>query len=300
MLMPEDLEKLRLSGRISAAAREHGRTLIVPGAKIREIAEAAEAVIRDMGAGLAFPAQLSRNHVAAHYCSAPDDETEIEPGDIVKFDLGAHIDGYVTDTALTVDLRDGPDSPLVEASRRALENAIELMGPGARITEIGAAIESTIQSYGFSPIYDLTGHGVARYLVHCAPSIPNFRDLRAARLRAGQTIACEPFACDGRGRIHHEGAAQVFGLLRMPQPADGFSAPVEAAARATKKLPFARRCLLRHLPDVAAVDDALTAFEAAQILHAYPPLAEHRGVRVAQTEHTVYIHEDRAEVLTRA
>jgi len=299
MLTPDDLEKLRLSGRISAAAREHGRGLIVAGAKLREISEAVETVIFDMGGKLAFPAQLSRNHLAAHYCSAPSDETVVQPDDIVKLDLGAHVDGYVTDNAVTVDVRDGPGSKLVEASRKALENAIELMGPGASITAIGGAIESTIQSYGFSPIYDLTGHGVARYLVHCAPSIPNFPDRRAARLRAGQTIACEPFACDGEGHIHHEGAAEVFGLQRLPTQSDDLSPELVEAARATERLPFALRGMLQHLPDLAAVDAALAAFDAAGILVSYPPLAERRGVRVAQTEHTIYIHEDRAEVLTR-
>ncbi len=300
MLNDDDLEKLRLSGRISATAREHGRKLIVPGAKIREIAEEVETVIRDLGGGLAFPAQLSRNHIAAHYCSGPDDEVEVEADDIVKLDLGAHVDGYVTDNAVTVDVRDGPDSKLVEASRKALESAIELMGPGASITKIGGAIERTIQSYGFSPIYDLTGHGVARYLVHCAPSIPNFPDRRAPKLRPGQTIACEPFACDGLGRIQHATGAEVFGLTRMPRDDDGFTPAVEAAARSTKRLPFARRCLLRQLPDLHAVDDALAAFASRQMLIPYPPLVEQHGVRVAQTEHTIYIHEDRAEVLTLA
>jgi len=299
MLTPDQLENLRLSGRISATAREHGRKLIVPGAKVREIAEEVETVIREMGGKLAFPAQLSRNHVAAHTCSGPDDETVVEPDDIVKLDLGTQIDGYVTDNAVTVDLRDGPDSKLVEASRKALENAIELMGPGKSITKIGRAIERTIKSYGFSPIYDLTGHGVARFQVHCAPSIPNFPDRMSPRLRAGQTIACEPFACDGRGRIEHGGAAEVFGLRRMPNARDEFSPEIEEAARATERLPFARRGLLRHLPDLAAVEAALVAFDSAGILISYPPLAERPGVRVAQTEHTIYIHEDRAEVMTR-
>jgi methionyl aminopeptidase len=299
MLNDEQLETLRLSGRISATAREHGRTLIVPGAKLREIAEAVEAVIFDMGGELAFPAQLSRNHIAAHYCSGPDDETEVEPDDIVKLDLGAHVDGYVTDNAITVDLRDGPESKLVEASAKALDAAIERMGPGASIARIGGAIERTIQSYGFNPIYDLSGHGVARYLVHCAPSIPNFRDQSAPKLKPGQTIACEPFACTGRGRIQHAPGPEVFGLRRVPTAHDDLRPDFVAAARATKRLPFARRGLLAHLPDLAAVEAALTAYSDAGLLVSYPPLVERRGVRVSQTEHTIYIHEDRAEVLTR-
>jgi methionyl aminopeptidase len=298
-MKPPDLEKLRLSGRISATAREHGQALIAPGAKIREIAEAVETVIYDLGGKPAFPAQLSRNHIAAHYCSPPDDPTVIQPGDIVKLDLGTQVDGYVTDNAVTVDLHGGPNSALVAASRMALDNAIGVMGPGASITEIGFQIESTIKAFGFVPIYNLTGHGVARYVVHCAPSIPNYPDPKASRLRPNQTIACEPFACDGKGYIDQDGEAEVFGLKRKPKPKDKLPRDVEVAAMATEGLPFARRSLLRYLPDLRAVEKAIGLMRKAGLLIEYPPLAEKPGVRVAQTEHTIFIHDDHAEVLTR-
>ena len=116
MRAPE-LDKLRRSGFISATAREHGKKLIKPGARIEAIAKEVEQVIRDLGGKPAFPAQLSRNHIAAHYCSPPDDPTVLQPDDIVKLDLGTQVDGYVTDNAVTVDLRDGPDSLIVAASR---------------------------------------------------------------------------------------------------------------------------------------------------------------------------------------
>ena len=110
-MRPPDLEKLRQSGRISARAREHGRKLIKPGARIEPIALEVEQMIRDLGGKPAFPAQLSRNNIAAHYCSPPGDPTELLPDDIVKLDLGTQVDGYVTDNAVTVDLRDGPRQP---------------------------------------------------------------------------------------------------------------------------------------------------------------------------------------------
>ena len=299
-MKPPDIEKLRRSGHISATAREHGRTLIQPGAKLREIAETVETMIYDMGGKPAFPAQLSRNHIAAHYCSSIDDETQVEPGDIIKLDLGTHIDGYVTDNACTVDLQGGPNSALVAASQMALENAIGVMGPGVKITEIGRQIESTIKAFGFSPVYNLTGHGVARYTVHCAPSIPNYPDAKSPRLKPNQTIACEPFACDGKGYIDHSGRPEVFGLKRKPKPKDKLPTLFHDAALAMEGLPFARRTLLRFLSDEKEVEQALAAFERAKILIDYPPLVEKAGVRVSQTEHTIFIHEDRSEVLTLA
>jgi methionyl aminopeptidase len=293
-----DLEKLRLSGRISATAREHGRRMITPGAKIADIAIAVETKIREMGGKPAFPAQLSRNNIAAHYCSPVDDPTVIQPDDIVKLDCGTQVDGYVTDNAVTVDLRDGPDSIIVAASRMALENAISAMGPGASITEIGRQIESTVKACGFNPIYNLTGHGVARFVIHCAPSIPNFPDQKAGFLKPNQTIACEPFVCDGKGYIEVQGPPEVFAFKRAIRPKDNLGRELEMVAEATEGLPFARRSLLPILGSAKRIEDAIKVLRKKGLLEEYPPLVEKRGVRVAQFEHTIFIHEDRAEVMT--
>jgi methionyl aminopeptidase len=293
-----DLERLRRSGLISATAREHGRKMIQPGVRIEAIARECEQVILDMGGKPAFPAQLSRNHIAAHYCSPIDDPTEVQPDDIVKLDLGTHVDGYVTDNAVTVDLRDGEGSLLVAASRMALDNAISVMGPGASITEIGRQIESTVHALGFNPVYNLTGHGVAKFTIHCAPSIPNYPDRSAGRLRPNMTIACEPFVCDGKGQIDVQGQPEVFMLKRSIRPKDNLPKEVIEAMEATQGLPFARRQLQPLLGSPKKIEDALKHLLKRRLIEEYPPLVEKRGVRVAQTEHTIFIGEDGAEVLT--
>jgi methionyl aminopeptidase len=300
--MKVDLDKLRLSGRISATARETCKKLIRPGVKLESIALEAETIIRDMGGKPAFPAQLSRNNIAAHYCSPPGDPTEAQDDDIIKFDCGTQVDGYVTDNATTVDLRDGEGSMLVKASEMALENAISMMGPGASLTEVGRQIESTIKAMGFTPVYNLTGHGVARWVIHCKPSVPNYPDPKAASLRAGQTVACEPFACDGRGSIEEAGRAEVFMLLRSPRAKElkKFPPDIADAIAATENLPFARRSLLRILGTEKKVEQAMDLLKKSRLIADYPPLVEKEGVRVAQTEHTIFIHEDRAEVITLA
>jgi methionyl aminopeptidase len=296
---PPDLEKLRESGRISATVREHGKTLIQPGRRIADIAGELEQMILDLGGMPAFPVQLSRNHIAAHACHPPGHPEEIEANDIVKLDLGTQVDGYVTDNAVTVDLQAGPNSALVAASRTALDNAIELMGPGASLADIGARIEQTIKAFGFTPVYNLTGHGVARYVIHCAPSVPNYHDRKAVHLKPNQTIACEPFACDGRGAVDEHGEAEVFMLARKLRQKDNLPPEVEEAVMWTQGLPFARRSLRRFL-DEKQTEKAIELLRKKKLLREYPPLVEKPGVRVAQTEHTIFIHEDRAEVLTLA
>lgn len=297
--MKLELDKLRLSGRISATALAHGRAMIVPGARIEDIQRAVEAKIRELGGAPAFPAQVSRNHIAAHYCSPPGDPTTLQAGDIVKLDCGSHVDGYVTDNATTVDLRDGDRSLLCAASRMALDNAIAVMGPGVSLTEVGRQVETTIESLGFKPVRNLCGHGVARYTIHCAPSVPNYADAKAGRLRANMTIACEPFASDGKGYIDVDGTAEVFMLKRDLRPKDNLPAALEKAFAQSEGLPFARRDLERWFGSLKSGDEALKSLRRKDLVDEYPPLCEKPGVRIAQFEHTIFISETGAEVITR-
>ena len=297
--MKLELDKLRQSGRISALALAHGRAMIAPGARIEDIQRAVEAKIRELGGAPAFPAQISRNHIAAHYCSPPGDPTTIQPGDIAKLDCGTHVDGYVTDNATTVDLRDGEGSLLCTASRMALENAISVMGPGVSLTEVGRQVETTIESMGFKPVRNLCGHGVARYTIHCAPSVPNYADSKAAKLRPNMTIACEPFASDGKGMIDVDGEPEVFMLRREVRPKDNLPGTVQQAMQQSDGLPFARRDLERWLGSLKAGDEALRTLRKKDLVDEYPPLCERRGVRIAQFEHTIFVSETGIEVMTR-
>ncbi len=290
------LEKFREAGRIASQARQLGAQAIRAGATIREVTEAVEAEIFRLGGQLAFPAQSSRNHVAAHYCSSPEDTTAYEEGDVVKIDLGAHVDGYVADTALTVDLsKKGEHAQLVDAARAALDAAIGAAGDGVRVSEIGRVISDTIRSRGFNPVVNLTGHGVGRYVVHCRPQIPNFPDGSNDRLKAGMVVAIEPFATDGRGMIDEKGVPQVFRMTRRPKKAK-IDLAILDVIESFHGLPFARRAL-REFPK-ETVEETLMELTRAGALVRYPPLVEAPGTYVAQWEHTLYIGEGGVEVLT--
>jgi methionyl aminopeptidase len=255
------LESLREAGRVAAVAREKGARLIVPGAALRDVCEAVEDEITRRGGGLAFPAQSSRNEIAAHYCASPEDDTLYQSGDLAKLDIGVHVDGWVVDTALTVN------------------------------------VGSTVRRFGLRPMQNLCGHGVARWTVHCPPAIPNVVDGASDRLAADAVVAVEPFATDGGGEVIERGTAEVFRL--DPRRAAGAAGVPEvlAAIRAFNGLPFARRQLSRF--PRAAVEETLRALRSAGQLGAYPPLVEAQQRKVAQAEHTLYLGPDGVEVLTR-
>ena len=292
------LGSLREAGRIAAAARHFGAGLIHSGVLVREVCEAVEGEIHRRGGALAFPVQSSRNQVAAHYCPAPDDPTQYVAGDLAKLDIGVHVDGWVVDTALTVNVDDRPENRrLVEAAEAALEAALALLGGGVEIRRVSAQIEATVRSFGLRPVRNLCGHGVGRFVVHCPPPIPNVAGLSHDVLAAGAVVAVEPFATEGNGHVVEQGRPEVFRLKEDPPTMTAVDPEVLAAIRALRGLPFARRQLSAFLGP--RLEETLAALARQNSLAAYPPLVETSGRPVAQAEHTAYLGADGVEVLTR-
>jgi methionyl aminopeptidase len=291
------LEALRAAGRIAAEARREGEALIVEGAAVRDVCEAVEQAIRRRGGGLAFPVQSSRNAIAAHYCPSPDDDTLYADGDLAKLDLGVHVDGWVVDTAITVNVGDRPENRgLVDASRAALEAAIALAGAGRAVRDLSQVIESTIRGRGYRSVRNLCGHGVGRWIVHGPPAIPNVPDAGGDVLEEGMVIAIEPFATDGIGRVVERGEPEVFRYDGGAGHVAEADAAVVDAIRGFNGLPFSRRQLAGH--DRPRIEATLRALAAARRLMAYPPLVDAAGRRIAQAEHTLYVTGGGAVVLT--
>jgi methionyl aminopeptidase len=296
--MSPALEALREAGRVASAAREMGARRIVAGALVREVCQEVEDEIRRRGAHPAFPAQSSRNETAAHYCPSPDDETAYEDGDLAKLDVGVHVDGYVVDTALTVNVGDRPENRrAVDAARSALDAAIAEVRVGVEVGRLSTVIESTIRSQGLRPMRNLCGHGVGRWIVHCPPPIPNSPDGSGARLAAGAVVAIEPFATTGQGLVVERGEAEIFRFDPQRPDEPDVDPEVMAAIRAFRGLPFARR----QLRDFRRprVEEALAGLRKRRALMAYAPLVEAGGNAVAQAEHTIFVGDEGVEVLTR-
>jgi methionyl aminopeptidase len=291
------LECHRKAGKIVSECREWARENIRPGVTVRYVLETVEEMLRARGGEPAFPAQSSRNSVAAHYCSSPTDEMTYEVGDCVKVDIGVHVDGYIADSACSVDLsEDGTWETLVQASADALAAAIATVGDGVPVGDVGAAIERTITGLGFEPVRNLTGHGLGRWKVHTPPQIPNYGEHGGGRLRTGMVFAIEPFACNGRGYIRERGKAEVFMMVRPPRKAKGLDRELLGAIQAWRGLPIARRYFRDFDPEL--VDETLSKLARQGSLVRYPPLVEEDGVMVTQCEHTLHLGPDGVEVLT--
>ncbi|MGP8078183.1 MAG: type II methionyl aminopeptidase [Thermoplasmata archaeon] len=288
---PEHLEQWREAARIAAGARELGVRLAVPGASRRGIAEAVEGYIRDAGAEPAFPANLSRNEEAAHYTPYAEDPSTLVEGDLLKVDVGAHIDGAVADTADTVEVGGrGRHAHLIRAVHDAVEAGIRAVRPGGAVDDVSRAIAQAIRARGLKPVVDLTGHTIERYVLHAGKSIPNVPGATDAVFVEGEVVAIEPFATNGLGRIDNGPFGHILRFRRPPGPDDAVLAELFGRFRT---LPFTARWA-RSPEERAALE------RARRTLQSYPMFIERGGGLVAQAEHTVLVGPERAEVLSVA
>lgn len=287
----DDWEK---AGKIAAEALELGKSLIKVDALLLEVAEKIEAKIIELGGKPAFPVNLSINHIAAHYSPFPGDETRFKKGDLVKIDVGAHINGAIGDTAATIDL--GDNKELAKASEEALKAAIEIFKPGTKFGEIGKAIQEKIKEFGFVPIVNLSGHGLDLYNLHAGVTVPNYDNGDEKELQDGQILAIEPFATNGEGKII-EGKPSGIYRLEHAKPVRNMNARkvLKFIAEEYKTLPFAKRWVVKKFPTAGF---ALRILENEKILHQFPQLPEKTKALVSQAEHTVKVAE-KPTVLTK-
>ena len=279
-------EKYIEAGKIAKEVREYGASLIKVGASMLEVLDAIEDKIYKLCAKPAFPAQISLNHVAAHDCADPNDDRVFKEGDVAKLDVGVHVDGYVADTATTVDL--GDNKELLLAAKEALDAAISVIKPGVTLGEIGAQIHTAITKRGFSPIRNLSGHGLGKYIIHGPPTIPNYATGDKTQLKEDQVIAIEPFATDGAGMIYETDYSNIFMQVNNKNVRSPYARKVLKKIYEYEGLPFTTRWLTKDMSE-AAVKFGLKELLQNNIIKNYPALPDKNKGLVAQFEHTVIV-----------
>jgi len=282
------IEKLKKAGRIAAQVLEYGKNLIKKDASMTEVLDKIEEKITELGAKPAFPAQISCNHLAAHYCPDEEDKT-VFSDQLACLDVGVHVDGFIGDTACTVDLS-GKYSDLVKASQEALDNAIKIIKPDVALSEIGKVIQETINNYGFAPVRNLSGHGLGKYEIHTKPNIPNFDNGDKTKIEKGSVFAIEPFASTGAGIVQDSGTATVFELTNKKPVRNMITRQVLKEIESYDGLPFTTRWLTRKLGGKAKY--GLKEMEQLGMLHAHPPLADKDKGMISQAEHSILIDDE--------
>jgi methionyl aminopeptidase len=296
----EIYENYKLAGKIAAEARKYGAGLIKPDVSLLQVANSVESKILEKGAGLAFPVNISINEIAAHYSPKHDDTSVFKKGDVVKLDIGAHVDGYIADTAITIEIETDKYQDMIKASADGLDTAIKLMRPGINLIEIGKAVQKTILSYGYKPVDNLTGHSMKRYVIHSGMSVPSVPSLlHNSKPNVGDVLAIEPFATNGAGHVSSGDGSNIYLCKESFNPRIIRNKRVKIISGKMKSkfktLPFAQRWFEDLFPDS---DISLRKLAFLGLIKHYPQLIESKKGIVTQKEHTVILTEDGCETIT--
>jgi methionyl aminopeptidase len=200
---PTEIEKMRTAGRIVAGTIDRVLKKVRVGVTTGELDQVAESYIRDQGALPSFlgygrppfPASIctSINEEIVH--GIPSKKRSVKEGDLLKLDFGAIWEGFHSDSAVTVivgEPRSADAEKLVRVTEDALEAGISQIQPGARLSDVGAAVQQVAEGAGFSVVREYVGHGVGRAL-HEDPQIPNYGEPgRGPVMKPGLVIAVEP------------------------------------------------------------------------------------------------------------
>ncbi len=210
ILSGRELEKMRRVGKLAANLLDYLEPMVKPGICTQELNDKADRWMRERGAipatlGYAPPGHkpfsgsicTSINQVVCH--GIPNRNTILKDGDIINIDVTPILEGYHGDTSRTFLVGNVSRSArkLVEVTRESMMRGIAQIKPGARIGDIGAAIQEYAEASGFSVVRELVGHGVGREF-HMSPDIPHFGTRgKGLKLRSGMVFTVEPMINQG-------------------------------------------------------------------------------------------------------
>lgn len=198
-----DLASMRAVGRLVAEAIREMRAAVAPGMTTEQLDAVGERYLRRHGARSApqltydFPGFncISVNDEIVHGVPGP---RVLEPGDVVKIDVTAELDGYIADSAITVVIPPATTRAhnLIQSAKAAFKRAARIAAANVRVAELGREVEEEVERWGHAVVHEMCGHGVGRAL-HEPPSVPNFfSPFTPGRLADGMVIALEPIICE--------------------------------------------------------------------------------------------------------
>lgn len=281
------IEDYLKAGKIAGEVRENVRKKNWVGSTLAEICEYVESEIIKRGAKCAFPVNTSLNEVAAHYTAEPNDPKTVSDADLVKIDLGAQVNGYIADTAVTVNYDTQHDS-LVQAAENALQAAMSMIKVGVKSKDVGRKIQNTIMDMGFKPIANLSGHSLDQYTIHAGKTVPNMWTIGSFSFSENEAFACEPFVTtkNALGFVRNGKIKNIYALVsRKKTKDDEADKLLEYIWNNFNMLPFALRWIVKEWEEKEA-RKMLDFLIKKKVVKAYAILVEANGKTVAQAEHT--------------
>ena len=300
------------AGEIAKEVKKFARGLIKPGVKLIDVAEAVDTKIFELGGEPAFPVNLSLNEVAAHFTPAPGDDKVAEG--ILKVDLGVAVDGFIADTAFSVDLtEDGKFKEMIELNEKILADVTARIssagdggwnaslvggGKGMKVHEVGDRVQDTLEAWNsekdssFAVIKSLSGHALGKDSIHAGLTISNYRNENGSELDGA--FAIEPFVTTGVGDIYEGPTGGIYVLQSDENVRDRDAREVLKFIKETfVTRPFCLRFLVEEFDmSLNKLKLILRGMVKRGILHEYPMLIEKSKGPVSQAENTFVIRDD--------
>lgn len=283
----EILKNYEKAREISDQVIEYAKSIVFANKKILDIAQEIEHVIKVKGGKPAWPVNISINEIAAHYTPEVNDPIVLNEGDLVKLDIGVHVNGYIFDRAFTVCVG-RKTHPLIETAEKTLQEALKLIKPGVKICEISELVESTVNEAGFNVIRNLGGHRLDRFQQHAHPSIPNGKNTIQEEIKADNVYAMEVFTTNGSGWVIESSPTLIFQYNKDVRVRLWEGRKIlERAQKEFEGLPFCKRWLQDISP--IKVEFAIRQLTELNGLIEFPPLREESNGLVAVAEETIIV-----------
>lgn len=286
----EAREKYVEAGETAKKAKKKARELAEPGTRLKTIADEVEALIRNEGFKPAFPVNLSPNQEAAHYSPGRDTERKLAESDVLKIDVGVQNDGFIADTAITVN-PSGERQEMIETNKKVLEKALNFLEPGKTVGELGTFIHNQVPDE-YQVVRNLTGHYLDRYTQHAGVSIPNIRSKSNHVFEEGDAVAIEPFLSTGSGKIKEGKKGNIYKLESDRNVRGRQERQLLKKIESFQGLPFS----IRWFDSLSAREKmALKKLVQNGAVKHYPILRDAEDAVVSQMEHTVLVGVDDGE-----
>ncbi|KAI0165128.1 peptidase M24, structural domain-containing protein [Hypoxylon sp. FL1284] len=316
------LSDYRQAAEAHRQVRQWAQKSIKPGQTLLDIANSIEDSVRRvvghdglaegdaLAAGMGFPTGLNLDAVAAHYSPNAGDKTVLQQSNVMKVDIGIHVNGRIVDSAFTMAFDPTYDN-LLAAVKDATNTGVREAGIDVRLGELGGLIQEAMESYEceisgtaypIKAIRSLCGHTILPYSIHGTKSVPAVRTSDATKMEEGDVFAIETFGSTGTGRVYDHGEVSHYALRRdAPRNPELRLSSARSLLSAIRKnfgtIPFCRRYLDRIGQEKYLL--GLNTLVKAGIVEDYPPLVDRKGSYTAQFEHTILLRPTVKEVISR-
>ena len=300
------LSDYRQAAETHRQVRQWAQKNIKPGQTLTEIANGIEDSVRRLVghdglsegdaivAGMGFPTGLNLDNIAAHFSPNAGNKTVLQQNNVMKVDIGVHVNGRIVDSAFTMAFDPMYDN-LLAAVKDAMNTGVREAGIDVRLGDLGGLIQEAMESYeceinGTSypvkPIRNITGHTILPYSIHGTKAVPSIKTNDSTKMEEGDIFAIEPFGSTGTGRVYDQGEISHYALCTPgARTSDLRLSSAKSLLKTIKKnfstLPFCRRYLdrlgqekyllgVRHvqcLKYVSGVANNLAAKQSRQFRH---------------------------------